>query len=231
KPCPLPMPVLELEAALERRRMVREYIFKYLEIGIDYGAWKGPTNPNASKEAQKQWVLRKPGAQKLAEAFDLRTRNHVTYREVCAARVLIESECDVLNGAGEILATRTGICSTDEPRFDYLRKDTETANYPPVVHNVQAMAAKRAFVEALEAALGLGGLFAEEDDTPARQTVEKAPRADQVEAARKALDDKPDTCRDCTGPLTAGQRDYSLKHYGAPLCPAHQRHSTAAAAS
>lgn len=193
-PNPLPMPLLTIEKAQERRKMMREWIDKYLEAGVDKGEPRGKTNPNASKEAQKKWALLKPGAQKLAEAFGLRSAVKVTFREITPTRIVIEAQCDIYDpGTGEVLSSRAGVCSTDEQRYDYQRK----GNLGEAIHNVQAMAAKRAFVEAVEAALAIGGIFSEDDDDAepingAQEQRETGSRIGQPARAPQASENRPD---------------------------------------
>lgn len=253
----------EVAAFLERRVQLVQVLRQVLVPGVDFGNPIGTTNTAQAWTAEAAaWGFLKPGAEKLANLFNLRTVTRTVAREF-GEQVRFEVACDVYDGDGVLLATRCGVCSSDEEKYrgrkgwksksqleklglspegrkseeregrggsKYLVYEVDLAP-DDLAQTIHGMAAKRAMVDAVEAALGLSGILAEAAlQAPTRPKIEqkapalalvpqvKAEPAPPAEVPQAPAPSDENRCAKCGTEVRSGVAEFSKKHFGKVLC-------------
>lgn len=171
----------QFEQGLERIRVRQKRMQQILDTALIEGVHYGNPKTSQGREVFPKPILYQAGAEELRNLFRLQL---VRVGEAVVIEtkeyVSVTVTMAVMDGAGRILAPRTGNCNTLEKRFEKRGGGGWTySDAREMVHQCYAMAEKRAGVFATREVTGATGFFAAEDE------MEKALEAREAEAAGK----------------------------------------------
>jgi hypothetical protein len=169
----------DFELGLERIRIRQQRMQRILKTALVEGVHYGNPKTRDGRPVFPKPILFQAGAEELRNLFRLQLVR-VGPPEVVETPdyVSVTVTMAVQDGAGRVLAPRTGNCNTMEKRFE--RRDGKGWIYTDareMVHQCYAMAEKRAGVFATREVTGATGFFAAEEE------MEKALEAREAEAA------------------------------------------------
>ena len=108
---------LTVDDIVKQLEKVEELQKRVMKEGIDYG-----TIPGCGDKK----ILKKPGAEKLAMAFNLRAEFNTTVKDLPDGYKEFTSTCFLFSRiTGELMGQATAICSTQESKFKYRGQATE----------------------------------------------------------------------------------------------------------
>lgn len=193
----VPITKSDLDQALERRKLLKEFINSQMREDVDFGIIPG-TN---------QQSLLKPGAEKLSQLFGVATRIVERDKEVDLhqnfAMFTYTIEAYHIR-TGQVIAQCEGSCNSHEKKYKTrtVKGAKEETQVGDILNTLMKMAQKRAYVGTIIQATGASDFYT--------QDIEDAEDAEQVGIAREA--------KRATASIPGVKSAKSTGDGGAPIC-------------